>query len=207
VTASTGPQLSLTAVTDSGEAPMGSLVKPGADGTVQLHLVVNAAPWIDVSHVELLIPAPPSCFRGDPCSRMTIPLEPGVPAGTVTRLDRLVRLAVPSRDAWVAMQVTGDKPLWPVVIPYEIPVLLLSDAVGTIGGALGLGDEFGNLKPTLITPTTPWALSNPVLIDGDGDGKWGVAAQRGPLDSPPPDGSGDSARLIDLRRAIWGGAH
>jgi hypothetical protein len=114
---------------------------------------------------------------------------------------------VPSgRDSWVALQVTGDKPLWPVVIPYEIPTLLLSDAVSTVGGAVGLTDEFGNLKPTLITPTTPWALSNPVLIDGDGDGKWGVAAQRGPVDSPPPDGSGDSAQLVDLRKAIWGGA-
>ena len=206
VTASTGPEISLTALTDSGEAPQGSIVRPGADGTVQLHVVVNAAPWIDVSHVELLVPCG-GCFRGDPQSRMTLPLDTGLAPGAVTRLDRIVRLPVPSRDTWVALQATGDKPLWPVVIPYEIPVLLLSDAVGTVGGAVGLVDEFGNLKPALITPTTPWALSNPVLIDGDLDGKWGVQAQRGPVESAPLDGSGDSAQwLVDLRKVIWGAA-
>jgi len=207
VSATTGPEISLTAVTESGEElPPGSIVTPRADGSVYLRVVVNAAPWIDVSHVELLVPAPPGCFRGDACSRMTLPLEPGLPPGTVKRMDIPVRLGeVPARDTWVALQVRGDKSLWPVVIPYEIPVLLLTDAVSTVGGAIGLADEFGNLKPTLITQTRPWALSNPILIDGDGDGKWGVAPQRGALLSPPPDGSGDSAQLIDLHKAIWGG--
>ena len=100
------------------------------------------------------------------------------------------------------MQVSGDKSLWPVVIPYEIPTLLLTDAVGTVGAAVGLPDEFGALKPHQITQTKPWALSNPVFIDGNGDGKWGVAAQRGPVASAAPDGSGDSAQLIDLRKVL-----
>ena len=135
-------------------------------------MVVDAAPWMDVSRVELLVPAPPDCFRGDPCSRMSVPLEPGAPAGTVRRMDRIVRLTVPAgRDSWVAVQVSGDKSLWPVVIPYEIPTLLLTDAVGTVGAAVGLPDEFGALKPHQITQTKPWALSNPVFIDGNGDGK------------------------------------
>ena len=204
VTASTGPDVTLRASDGTSDLPDGTLAKPDAQGRVQLHVVVNAAPWIDVTHVELMIPAPPSCFRGDPCSRMTLPLEPGAAPGAVKRLDRIVPLPVPAgRDSWVAVQVTGDKPLWPVVIPYEIPVLLLSDAVGTIGATVGLTDEFGNLKPNLIRPTTPWAVSNPVFIDGDGDGQWGVQAQRGPVDSAPLDGSGDSAQLIDLRKAKW----
>lgn len=208
VTASTGPDVSLRVVDQSGaDLPAGTLARPDAQGHVQLHVVVNAAPWIDVSRVELLIPAPASCFRGDPCSRMTVLLD-SVAAGAVKRLDKIVPLPVPpGRDSWVAAQVTGARSLWPVVIPYEIPVLLLSDAVGTVGAAVGLTDEFGNLKPTLITPTTPWAVSNPVLIDGNLDGKWGVAAQRGPLQSAAESpGSGDSAQLIDfsrLRKAKW----
>jgi hypothetical protein len=153
--------------------------------------------------VELLVPAPAGCFRGDDCSRMTLPVEP-VPAGTVLRMDRIVRLPMPARDTWVAAQVTGDKSLWPVVIPYEIPVLLLTDAVSTVGAAVGLSDAFGNLKPTLVRQTTPWALSNPILVDGNRDGRWGVAVQRAALSSAPPDGSGDSAQLVDLRKAVWG---
>jgi hypothetical protein len=205
VTASTAPLITLTAITDSGEVPTGSIVKPGADGSVQLHVVVDAAPWVDVSHVELLIPAGPSCFRGDPvCSRMTIPLEP-LPAGEapVRRLDQIVRVGVPAKDTWIAAQVRGDKSLWPVVIPYEIPTLLLTDAVGTVGAAVGLPDEFGNLKPIQKTQTYPWALSNPILVDGDLDGKWGVTPQRGPvLRAKKLDGSGDDAQLLNLREAV-----
>jgi hypothetical protein len=203
VSVTTGPQITLTALTGAGEVPAGAdSVKPGADGSVQIHVIVDAAPWIDVSRVELLVPAPAGCFRGDPCSRMTLPLEPGLPQGTVRRLDRVMRVAVPQRDSWIAVQVFGDRSLWPVVIPYEIPTLLLTDAVGTVGAAVGLPNEFGNLKPRQQTQTLPWALSNPVLVDGDLDGKWGVPAQRGPVERVQRDGSGDDAQLLNLREAL-----
>ena len=193
VVATTGPHVTLTAVTAAGEVPTGSVVRPEADGTVLLHVVVDAAPWIDVSKVELLIPAPAACFRGDPCSRMQLTL-PGT-AG-VRRLDTQVRVtAPPGRDSWVAVQVSGARSLWPVVIPYEIPTLLLTDAVGTVGAAVGLTDSFGALKPTQQTQTYPWAMTNPILIDGNLDGRWGQKAPRGPVVRPPPDGSGDDAEL------------
>ncbi len=200
VSVTTGPQITLTAITAAGEVPAGaSPVQPAADGTVQLHVVVDAAPWVDVSRVELLVPAAAGCFRGDPCSRITLTL---VQNGAVRRLDQLVRITVPPRDSWIAAQAFGGKSLWPVVIPYEIPTLLLTDAVGTVGSALGLPDEFGNLKPTQRTQTLPWALSNPILVDGDRDGKWGVPAQRGPVERVARDGSGDDAQLLNLREAM-----
>jgi hypothetical protein len=199
VSATTGPEVTVTAVTASGEVPAGSIVKPDAAGTVQLHVVVDAAPWVDVSHVELLVPAPPGCFRGDPCSRMSLSVHP---VSATRRLDVFQRITVPpGRDSWVAVEVRGDRSLWPVVIPYEIPTLLLTDAVGTVGAAVGLPDEFGNLKPIQRTQTYPWALSNPVLLDGNQDGKWGVKPQRGPV-VRPPDGSGDDAQLIELEKAL-----
>ena len=115
---------------------------------------------------------------------------------------KAARSTVPSRDSWIAAEVTGDKSLWPVVIPYEIPTLLLTDAVGTVGAAVGLPDEFGNLKPRQQTQTLPWALSNPLLIDGDLDGKWGSPIQRGPVLRARLDGSGDDTQLLDLRRSF-----
>jgi hypothetical protein len=205
VSVTTGPEITLTAVTSQGEVPAGSLVKPDAAGAVQLHVVVDAAPWIDVSEVQLLVPAPPSCRRGDPCSTMKLALDP-VPAGAVRRLDRFVRIVAPAgRDSWAAVEVRGAKSLWPVVIPYEIPTLLLNDAVAAVGAAIGpslLGDDFGNLKPRLVTQMYPFALSNPVLIDGNLDGKWGVARQRGPVSRERLDGSGDDAQLIEFRHAM-----
>ena len=203
VSASTGPLVTLSALTDQGEVPAGAVpVKPGADGTLQVHVVVDAAPWIDVSHVELLVPGnAPGCFRGDPCSRLSLPVPP-VAAGTVRRLNQVVRLLMPARDSWLAVQVTGTRSLWPVAIPYEIPTLLLTDAVGTVGAAVGLPDAFGNLKPRQQTQTLPWALSNALLVDGDRDGKWGAPAQRGPVERVARDGSGDDAQLINLREAV-----
>ena len=208
VSATTGPQITLTAVTDQGEVPAGgALVRRGANGAVKLHVVVDAAPWVDVSQVELLVPgATPGCFRGDPCSRLSLPLPANLPPGNVRRLDEVVQVSMPARDSWVAAQATGTRSLWPVVIPYEIPTLLLTDAVGTVGAAVGLPDSFGNLKPKQQTQTLPWALSNALLVDGDGDGKWGAPAQRGPVDRVARDGSGDDAQLINLReavRALW----
>jgi hypothetical protein len=204
VSVTTGPVVTLTAITDTGEVPAGSLVKPDSAGAVRLHVVVDAAPWIDVSDVQLIVPvlgAPVSCFRGDPCSRMKIALDS---PGEVRRLDRrdLRVLAPAGRDSWVAVEVRGQRSLWPVVIPYEIPVLLLNDAVAAVGGALGLTDPFGNLKPRLVTQTYPFAVSNPILIDGDLDGKWGAPPQRGPVSRVRLDGSGDDAQLMDLRAAV-----
>jgi hypothetical protein len=203
VQVTTGPELTLTAVTPAGEVPVGSLVRPDAAGKVQLHVVVQAAPWVDVSRVLLFVPGPAGCFRGDACSRIQLTVPPSF-GNEVRRLDTVVPVSVPAgRDSWIAAEAWGDKSLWPVVIPYEIPTLLLTDAVGTVGAALGLPDEFGALKPTQQTQMKPYALSNAIYVDGNGDGKWGgqavPAAAKAPLSSV---GQGDSARLVDLRAAL-----
>ena len=205
VTVTDGPQLTLTALAQApggAEIPVGGLAQPDAAGMVRMHLVVDAAPWIDVTHAQLLVPGPVGCFRGDPCSRIAVGIDPAT-AGTVHRLDTVIEVRVPQgKDSWIAAEVTGQRGLWPVVIPYEIPSLLLTDAVGTVGSALGLKDFFGNLKPRQQTQMLPFALTNPVLIDGNGDGKWGlppvVHLQAAPRD-PAPAGQGDDAALGDLQ--------
>ena len=199
VSVTTAPQVTLTVVTPAGEVPVGSVVQPDSAGTVLVHLVVEAAPWVDVTRAQLLVPGPAGCFRGDACSRVAVPVDPAL-AGQVRRVDARVRVRVPDgRDSWVAAEVVGDRSLWPVVIPYEIPTLLLTDAVGTLGSALGLADEFGALKPRQKTQMFPYALTNAVYVDGNRDGKWGTPL---PRHEPRADGSGDSAQLIDLRRAV-----
>lgn len=204
VSVTTAPEITLTAVGAGGaELPAGSVVQADASGTVQLHVIVEAAPWVDVTQAQLFVPGPAGCFRGDRCSRMALPVAAGP---QLRRVDAVVRVAVPrGRDSWIAAEVSGERSLWPVVIPYEIPTLLLTDAVGSVGAALGLPDEFGALKPRQQTQTRPYALSNPILVDGDGDGRFGLAPVRHV--AARADGSGDSARLVDLKSAVqrWGG--
>lgn len=201
VQVTTAPEITLTAVTPAGEVPVGGLVKPDDSGIVTVHVVVEAAPWVDVSRVLLFVPGPAGCVRGDACSRVQLFVPP---SSAVRRLDTTARVQVPAgRDSWIAAEAWGDRSLWPVVIPYEIPTLLLTDAVGTVGAALGLGDEFGALKPRQQTQMKPYALSNAIYVDGNGDGKWGAQAK--PPQAPrasPALGRGDSARLIDLRGAL-----
>lgn len=200
VMVTTAPEITLAALDPAsgarGEAPVelppGALVVPDAAGTVRVRVVVKAAPWVDVTRVSLLLPGGQT---------VAVPLGPPSADG-VTRLDAVRRVRVPDgRDSWIAAQVEGDRSLYPVVVPFEIPPLLLNDAVGAVGAGLGLGDEFGNLKPQLVTRVMPFALANPILVDGNGDGKWGLQrpkhARAGPaLEEPNPL---TDARPVDLR--------
>ena len=76
------------------------------------------------------------------------------------------------RDSWVAAFVRGDTSLWPVLTPLEVPPLLLNDAISALTSALGQSDPLKKLRPVTITQALPSALANPVLVDGNGDGKW-----------------------------------
>ncbi len=176
VLVTTAPEIKLTAIdpdaaAGAAELPVGSLVKPDRAGTVLVHVIVDAAPWVDVTHVALVLPGG---------KQIELPLDPPAADG-VRRLDVQKRVNVPAGvDSWISAEASGLKSLYPVVVPFEIPPLLLNDAVNSVGSALGLKDEFGNLKPTLITRMTPFAASNPIFIDGDGDGRWGVPRTRQP---------------------------
>jgi len=177
-----GPEILLTLLdptrTDAAgnpvEVPIGGLVQPDQDDTVQAHLIVRAAPWVQVSHVELLVGkgGPVDETYGDPrATEVTVDSS----STAATRLDTVVRLpVVHGKDVWVAAMATGDKTLWPVVTQFEVPPLLLNDAVAQLTGAFGISNTMGNLIPSLISLVTPFALANPVFVDGNRDGVWGL---------------------------------
>ena len=161
------------------EVPMGGLVKPDSAGNVQVHLIVEAAPWVDVSYAALLVGST-DCDGDNPktsltdCHEKPVPIDRGT-AGSrpVGRLDKIITVAVPrTRDSWVAAFVRGEAPLWPVLTPLEVPPLLLNDAIGALTSAFGLGDPLKKLRPQTVTQSLPNAIANPVLVDGNGDGKW-----------------------------------
>ena len=163
------------------EIPMGGLVKADSAGTLQVHLIVEAAPWIDVSYAALLVGSP-DCDGDNPktsltdCHEKPVPIDRGTPGSrnaTPTRLDKIINVQVPkNRDSWVAAFVRGDVSLWPVVTPLEVPPLLLNDAISALTAAFGLSDPLKRLRPVTVTQVLPNAIANPVLVDGNGDGKW-----------------------------------
>lgn len=140
-------------------APMGELVRSGPDGAVTLEIKVSAAPWIDVTRVRLI---------GSDDSVEEIPLAPAADGVLRAEVKLEKRLA---RDTFFVVEAEGERGMWPVVPGIENGPLMISDAVASIGGSFGFGDDgFGNLRPALTHPVTPFALTNPVWIDVDGDG-------------------------------------
>jgi hypothetical protein len=75
------------------------------------------------------------------------------------------------RDTWIVAEVFGSRSMFPVVPPLELPPQLLTEAVGAIGSAFGVGPgPIDVLRPSEVRPFTPYAITNPVWIDIEGDG-------------------------------------
>ncbi len=60
--------------------------------------------------------------------------------------------------------------LFPSVYPNEVAPVQFTDVLGALGSSLGLASVEGALEPELIFVTTPYALTNPIWVDFDGDG-------------------------------------
>lgn len=100
-----------------------------------------------------------------------------------------------SVDTFVVAEVTGSQSAFPIVPGKEVPSIELNKALSSVGSNLGLDlDSWGNLRPQERQHVTPYALTNPIFIDGDGDGQWQpIASSSTPLRSADPTpGSGKS---------------
>ncbi len=89
-----------------------------------------------------------------------------------TAKDFTVDVDTPS-DTVLLVEVSSTKQsssLFPSVYPNEIPPLQFTDVIGSLGSSFGLGTVEGALQPRLVSVTTPFALTNPIWVDVDGDG-------------------------------------
>ena len=79
-----------------------------------------------------------------------------------------------SRDAWVVVEVTGTANMFPVVPPQEFEPVSVDAVLEAIGRGLDLSglSPTGNLKPDRTYPATPVALTNPIWLDRDGNGRF-----------------------------------
>lgn len=143
---------------------MGEVVS-SSSGSITVRVTNDMAPWIDIDTVSFISNGETVVTRrGD--------------KNTLAELSEQIPI---DGDGFVLVEVSGSQSMWPVLTPLEVPSIQISDALGSIGGAFGVDfNPFGNLSPARTSVTRPYAFTNPIFVDGDGDGRYqarGVAMQ------------------------------
>ena len=154
-----GPYLTLK-VTGEEAGGMGDTVR-AKDGKVSVELRLQSAPWIKADALK-------AYYNGE---EIELPLTfPELVDGKAT--DEIFSFDVPvAADGFLVLEVSGTQSMFPVIYPNEVPPLEFSDVVGNLGSSFGIDFEGGELKPSLTSAAKPFALTNPVYIDADGDGE------------------------------------
>jgi hypothetical protein len=136
------------------ECGIGELVT-ATDGKINVKVQIQAAPWVKLERATFIV-------NGE---RVVTVEGDNETLGLVTQ-----DLTFP-RDGWFTVEISGDQGMFPMALPKEIPSIQVSDALGSIGSAFGFDfAPFGNLQPTQVTQVYPFAFSNPVFVDVDGNG-------------------------------------
>lgn len=171
---------------------LGEMATPGDDGQVLLEIDVELASWMDLDTLRI--------FRnGEVLETLR-----GTREEIVTRHRRMLSAA---EDAWFVVELSGSRSMFPVVTPLEIEPIQVADAVDAIGSGFGFElNPFGNLRPTVVTSAYPYALTNPVYVDGSRDGRFrppGVVAgvstgQRTSVRAPHPNDVPVLVRMFSL---------
>jgi hypothetical protein len=160
---------------------MGGLAKP-ENGELRVKGTVRTAPWIRPSELVIHLGGLKARTLAIPDDARNFAFDELIPVGAL--------------DTFVTVEVHGGNNMFPVVSTFDEPPLLISDAIGAIGGSLGFGgNPYGNLRPAVTFAITPFALTNPVFVDVDGNGAFdapGILNRRpytpplGGVDIPAP---------------------
>jgi hypothetical protein len=94
-----------------------------------------------------------------------------IPDGQGTDFETIVTVR-PTTDAWVVAEVTGTSNMFPVLTPTEFPPLDATVIIQALSVGLDLSTLplASNLKPERTHVSSPYAITNPIWIDIDGNG-------------------------------------
>ncbi len=94
-----------------------------------------------------------------------------IPAGEAQDFTASITVS-PSRDAWVVAEVTGKANMFPVLSATEFPPLDATVIIQALSVGLDLSTLpiASSLKPERVHASTPYAITNPIWIDVDGNG-------------------------------------
>lgn len=155
VVASYGPFVRFTADTDY---VLGDTV-PVTDGVVSLSIEVEAPTWMNVDRVEL--------YQNGELIHEWEGLDPDV-----VKFAQDIDIEV-SKDSWFVVIAMGDGDMAPVMTAVEIPPVQLQDVVvEALANVPGVGSF---VSPAVPIPrdgvVLPFALTNPIWVDVDGNGE------------------------------------
>jgi hypothetical protein len=164
VVATNGPMLDFY-IDDPKTGSMGKTAKAARADAVTMVLRLTAAPWLSVGRINV--------YRNGVIARSLVVDAARDLAKDPLRETLDLPLAKDSAgqaiDSWFVVEAIGYQSMFPVIKPFEIPPVLLTDAVASLAGPLGIAsDEFGVLRPPQIFPVTAYAITNPVWITTSG---------------------------------------
>jgi hypothetical protein len=80
-------------------------------------------------------------------------------------------------DVFLIAEAVGSSNMFPVITPKEDPPSNISDALEGVIGGLGVTEGFGSgdgiTGPGFLQAVTPYALTNPIWLDIDANGRLG----------------------------------
>jgi hypothetical protein len=135
-----------------------------ADGDIDITVEVQAPSWVDIDRVAIY-------------ENGGVIAEFAVEEGTDPQYRyRHTFTHTPTKDSWYVAIVSGDGPMDPVFTQEDIPMVQLDDVVAEVLGVVPAvtalaGDSVSDVTPRPRTYViTPFALTNPIWVDIDGDG-------------------------------------
>ncbi len=140
-------------------APGGGMIGDTIKGSsVDITIRVRAPQWAKVD--QLVVYSNSVVLK-------TVP----IPAGQATDFETIVSVR-PTTDAWVVAEVTGTSNMFPVLSPTEFPPLDATVIIQALSVGLDLSTLplTSNLKPGRVHVSSPYAITNPIWIDIDGNG-------------------------------------
>jgi hypothetical protein len=156
VVASYGPFVRFTA--NDGAATVGDTLQD-TDGTVDLHIEVQAPTWVPVDRVEL--------YQNGTLIHEWEGLDPDV-----YKLVQDISVQV-EKDSWFVVIAVGDGDMAPAFSPVEMPPVQLQDVV--TDALSGVPAVSSLLSPGVPIPregvVLPFAITNPIFVDVTG-GDW-----------------------------------
>ncbi len=130
------------------------------DGEIELSIEVQSPSWFDVDRVEVY-------ENGVLIYEFAIE----TPNTDVINFSETIAHQ-PAQDAWYVVMAMGQGDLAPVFTPVDIPPIQLQDVVtDALSGVPGVSTLLEEAWPIpRAFPIHPYALTNPVWVDRDGDG-------------------------------------
>ncbi|WP_437317007.1 PHP domain-containing protein [Sorangium sp. So ce385] len=154
-----------------GGATYGGVARIEGD-TVPLDLRIETASWFGVDRVEVYV-----------SGRLVRVLEPTAGPSAIVDVDERLELPAPASDGWVvvvAMGLRDENLLTPVALPVSFGELQLPRVASLAFTQVEALSRFFTASPPVPDwyPVAPYAVTNPIFLDRDGNGVYD--APRGP---------------------------